>query len=229
MNSTMTMEGANEFEGAFKKKMPPRAPRRRRAADDDDGETEDPNPGGAKKSGWGDSANEDGDGVAPAPIAPRRRRGGDDDGDETARKHDSMSSPNKHEIADMEEGDNDTIANLIPDLEDEQLDMARQVAEAPHLTKSRVQSIQELDDEIDMALPSASEIGIDLSVLQSYLMPQEQVVEEDVPWDFSSELQSLASEMQQERDALKAGDEPAIHVAPLPKAKERVRKPLAEA
>merc|ERR1711924_383050 len=95
---------------------------------------------------------------------------------------------------------NDTIANLIPDLEDEQEDMARQGAEAPHLTKSRVQSIKELDDAIDMALPSASEIGIDLSVLQSYLLPQEQVAEPDEPWDFSQMLQDIAIEMQREKE-----------------------------
>ena len=33
-----------------------------------------------------------------------------------------------------------------------------------------------------VALPSASEVGVDLSVLQSFLMPQEHVQEDDVPW-----------------------------------------------
>lgn len=79
-------------------------------------------------------------------MPPRRRRAVDgeeeDDGNANARKHDAMTS-NKHDIAQMDDADNDTIAHLIPDLEDEQEDMARQVAEAPHLTKSRVQSIKE--------------------------------------------------------------------------------------
>lgn len=79
-------------------------------------------------------------------MPPRRRRAvdgeEDDDGNANARKHDAMTS-NKHDIAQMDDADNDTIAHLIPDLEDEQEDMARQVAEAPHLTKSRVQSIKE--------------------------------------------------------------------------------------
>lgn len=53
-----------------------------------------------------------------------------------------MSSSNKHELAEIDDGDNDNITQLIPDLEDEQEDMARQVAEAPHLTKSRVMPIK---------------------------------------------------------------------------------------
>lgn len=223
-------ETPNEFEGAFKRKAPPRAARRRRPVDEEEGESEDPTPGGAKKSGWGD-ATTDGDVGTAAVIPPRRRRAvdGDDDDDDNAnaRKHETMSSGNKH-LAEIDDQDNDTIANLIPDLEDEEYDMTKQVASAPHLTKSRVQSIKELDDAIDMALPSANEIGIDLSVLQSYLMPQEQVVEEDLPWDFSAELQALASEMQREKDASSNDQEPIVKAASKP-VKERVRKPLQDA
>ena len=51
-----------------------------------------------------------------------------------------------------------------------------------------------------MALPSTTEIGVDLSVLQQFLIPQEQLVEEDVPWDFEHELQTLAHELQQEQE-----------------------------
>jgi len=193
---------------------------------------EDPTPGGAKKSGWGDAPTNDDESTATA-APPRRRRApdaDDDDEDENTRKHDAKTSSNKHDIAEINnDDDNDTIANLIPDLEDEQEDMARQVAEAPHLTKSRVQSIKELDDQIDAKLPSASEIGIDLSVLQAYLMPQEQVQDEDVPWDFSAELQALASEMQREQEE-RDGQRVAVVKIASPKQKDaRVRKPLQEA
>jgi len=51
-----------------------------------------------------------------------------------------------------------------------------------------------------MALPSTSEIGVDLSVLQQFLTPQEQVQEEDEPWNFEHELQTLASELQREEE-----------------------------
>ena len=109
-----------------------------------DATQEDPTPGGAKKSGWGDAPTNDDESTTSA-APPRRRRApdaDDDDEDENTRKHDAKTSSNKHDIAEINDDDNDTIANLIPDLEDEQEDMARQVAEAPHLTKSRVQSIK---------------------------------------------------------------------------------------
>ena len=98
--------------------------------------------------------------------------------------------------------DSDGETPIIPDLEDEQEDMARQVAAAPNLQSSRVQSIKELDEAIDMALPAAGEIGVDLGVLQSYLTPQEQVREDDTPWEVDKELAALASAMQQEQEAL---------------------------
>jgi len=50
-------------------------------------------------------------------------------------------------------------------------------------------------------------------------------VEEDLPWDFSVELQSLASEMQREQDE-KNGEQPIVKVAAAAKPKsERARKP----
>ena len=52
-----------------------------------------------------------------------------------------------------------------------------------------------------MQLPSTAEVGIDLSVLQSFLTPQEMCQEEDVPWDYEHEVGKLASEMQAEIDA----------------------------
>ena len=61
---------------------------------------------------------------------------------------------------------------MIPDLDEEQAeDITRQVAEAPSLKSSRVQTLKELDQEIDRALPPASEIGVDLSALMRFLTP----------------------------------------------------------
>ena len=76
--------------------------------------------------------------------------------------------------------------------------LGQQVAVAPSLKSSRVQTIMELDEEIDMALPSAADVGVDLSVLQSFLTPQEHCQEEDVAWDVEHELQIIASEMRKE-------------------------------
>ena len=79
-------------------------------------------------------------------------------------------------------------------------DLGKQLAVAPSHKTSRVQTIMELDEEIDMALPSTSEVGVDLSVLQSFLTPQEHVQEDDVPWDVEHELQTIASEITKESE-----------------------------
>ena len=150
---------------------------------------------GAKKSAFGDSPGRpggDGDGDAPAEGRRGRRRAADDDDEQVE------EAPTRHNIASMDDPDEETT--FIPDLEDEEEDLGKQVAVAPSLKSSRVQTIAELDEEIDMALPSSSEVGVDLAVLQSFLTPQEHCLEEDVPWDVEHELQMIASEMTKEHE-----------------------------
>jgi hypothetical protein len=98
-----------------------------------------------------------------------------------------------------EEEDGDVV--IIPDLEDEGTSLALQVAETAEYQR-QVPSIQDLDSEIHMALPSAAESGVDLSVLQSYLTPAAFCEEEDQTWDMAWELQNIASEMAREQAAL---------------------------
>jgi len=213
---------SNEFDGAFKKKAPPRASRRRQAATDAD---EDPDklssvPTGsavkekpdAPSKGWGDMDGGD----EPAKPAPSRRRRAADKNDDD---DDDKPAPTMQSIGRMDDEEDEGGMSYIPDLEDEEEQISLQVAQAPSLKSSRVQTIMELDEEIDMALPSTSEIGVDLSVLQSYLMPQEQVAEEDEPWDFEHELQTIASAMQIEQEE-REGDTIRGMIASPPKKKK---------
>merc|ERR1719483_250817 len=131
-----------------------------------------------------------------AAAAPRGRRRQVEEEEVTESK---ISHNSKHD----QDSDDESPAMMIPDLDEEQAeDITRQVAEAPSLKSSRVQTLKELDQEIDRALPPASEIGVDLSALMRFLTPQEQVQEEDVPWDYSQQLQMLASQMTKEEEAL---------------------------
>lgn len=152
------------------------------------------NPSGPKKSGW----DSPGGGASEVPSKPkgRRRRALDDDSDGDESK--PVESPTRNDIAHMQDDDGPTA--YIPDLEDEEENMSLQVAVAPSHKSSRVPTIGELDQEIDMALPSTNEVGVDLSVLQSYLIPQEQLQEDDEPWHFEHELQMLASELMREQE-----------------------------
>lgn len=188
------MQESNEFDGAFKKKEPNRVPRRRQVQqleeEDDNGA---PSPvAGSKKSGWGDEG--DGGGVA-APVVPRRRRAAD----EEEKPDQEPLSRNKH----LDDDDDDGIP-MIRDLEDHEEDMARTVAAAPSLKSSRVPNIKELDALIEMSLPSASQVGADLTVLSSFLTPPAQVQDADTPWDVEQELAAIASEMAKERDEMES-------------------------
>lgn len=147
-----------------------------------------PKADGPKKSGWGDSPDAH---AEPAKEPAGRRRRGQQEAQEEA----VVQTATRHGLE-----DDDGPDAFIPDLEDEAEDMARQVAAAPSLKSSRVQTIDELDEEIDTALPSTSEVGVDLSVLQSYLTPAEYVHEDDTEWKFEHQLQVIASEMQRETD-----------------------------
>lgn len=182
---------SNDFDGAMRQKERVRAPRRRQAQENEDEESSVP-VGGAKKSGWGDM-DTPAEGAAPAPPRGRRRQL-----DEEVSESKISHNP-KHD----EDSDDESPAMMIPDLDEEQAeDITRQVAEAPTLKSSRVQTLKELDQEIDRALPPASEIGVDLSALMRLLTPQEQVQEEDEPWDYAQVLQTLASQMTKEEEAL---------------------------
>ena len=165
---------------------------------------------GEKKSGWGDSPGK-GAGEKPAPVSRRRRQA-----DKIAEDEDSQNTfpGTTQSIVHIDEDDaDDGPASFIPDLENEEEQLGLKVVVAPTLNTSRVQTIAELDAEIDMALPSSNESGVDLSVLQAYLTPQEQVLEEDVPWDFEHELQTIASELQREREE-RAGNGLAVKDSP---------------
>jgi hypothetical protein len=152
---------------------------------------------GAAKSGWGDSPTKDAAEDSAKKVPKGRRRGGG--ADESTAVEAPESPPTRQQVAHMQEEEDGPMA-YIPDLDDEEEALTLQVAVAPSHASSRVPTIAELNEEIDMALPATNEIGVDLSVLQAYLMPQEQLEEEDVAWDVEHELQTLASELQREQE-----------------------------
>lgn len=182
----------DDFDGAFKQRGA-RPGRRRKEetfaedAQDDQAFDENENaPAPKKTSGWG------ADVAAPKPKPSRRR---------------AKQSEQRPTEADQATGararaldDDDDDAAFIPDLENAEEDFAKQVASAPGLKTSRVQTIDELDGEIDYSLPSTHELGIDLGVLHSYLVPPKCLHEEDAPWDVERELHKIAADVSKETD-----------------------------
>jgi len=66
-----------------------------------------------------------------------------------------------------------------------------------------------------MSLPSVADTGVDLSVLQAFLMPTEQVAEEDVLWDPEREIAQLSSDMTLEQTEAE-GDAAVVLAAAAP-------------
>ena len=120
-------------------------------------------PTGAKKSGWGDSPTKEPEGnVAPS----RRRRGA---------KEEAPTEEQPKNVHSMDD-DDDEPAQFIPDLEDETENLAMQVAAPSTVQTARLPTLEELNRAIEVGLPSTSEAGVNLAMLQAYLTPQDQVV-----------------------------------------------------
>lgn len=95
----------------------------------------------------------------------------------------------------------------IPELETEaEEDITRQVADVPKYRSNRVQTIKELDDESQIALPTNSDREIDFSLLTSVLCSLEQVREDDEVWDPDRLLAEVASDLNLEKEAMEKDD-----------------------
>jgi len=102
----------------------------------------------------------------------------------------------------------------IPDLEeavqddDEEEKFNRQVAAPGKAKNTSIQTLKELDQEVQHALPAGQD-EIDLSLLITSLLPMEKVQEDEDAWDPEQLLHSVAFEMQAEKDLLAQEEEEA--------------------
>jgi len=95
----------------------------------------------------------------------------------------------------------------IPELENEaEEDITRQVAAVPKYRSNRVQTIKELDEESQIALPTNSDREIDFSLLTSVLCSLDQVREDDEVWDPDRLLAEVASDLNLEKEAMEKDD-----------------------
>jgi len=143
--------------------------------------------------GWGESSV-GGNGEDAGPRGRRRA-----DADDTTQSFGAGAADGGASPIVIDDDDDDGIP-VIPDLEDAMGDdtaIDTTVADAP-VQSARVQSIKELDSEIQFSLPSATEIGVDLSALTQVLYPQDQVAEADEEWTFDKLVTNLSSELREE-------------------------------
>merc|ERR1719235_1622306 len=99
----------------------------------------------------------------------------------------------------------DDVIPVIPDLEEAEEDITRQVAAPPIAYSQNVRSIRELDSQISSRglsqLPTNPEEGVDLAILTQCLCAEHQVFEEDSQWDHELIFQEVASDINAELNA----------------------------
>jgi len=159
--------------------------------------------GAPRQMGWGTEISNKP--MQPPPARAGRRAGGrqpEADGGGGG----GFRSRNRHF-----DNDDDAVMD-IPDLEeavaddDEEEKFNRQVAAPGKARNTTIQTLKELDQEVQHALPTGND-EIDLSLLITSLLPMEKVQEGEEAWDPEQLLHSVAFEMQAEKDLLAEEEE----------------------
>eukprot|EP01112_Ceratiomyxa_fruticulosa_P017276 TRINITY_DN5351_c0_g1_i1.p1 TRINITY_DN5351_c0_g1~~TRINITY_DN5351_c0_g1_i1.p1 ORF type:complete len:196 (+),score=56.25 TRINITY_DN5351_c0_g1_i1:84-671(+) len=80
-------------------------------------------------------------------------------------------------------------------------EIIKQIASAPAYSSPIMQSIKELDSKVQHTLPVAVDVGVDLSILASFLCPYQLIVEQDEMWEWESLFIQISSQLQSEKEA----------------------------
>eukprot|EP00899_Mesostigma_viride_P021067 jgi/Mesvir1/28962/Mv17738-RA.1 len=164
----------------------------RPSASGDDGGAASPPP--ATRSGWGADSEDAPAGTKSAVPHSQARRA-------ARARGEGLGADKKG--PDRRKHDQEEDVTDIPELEMEgEEDITKQVAQAPKMRKDRVQTIRELEHEMQYTLPSNADVNIDLSILAKVLIPPDELIEEDKLWEPETLLQEVASELNAEAETL---------------------------
>lgn len=158
-------------------------------------------------SGWGSAAS-----PAAAPAQHLQQHADADAGDDGRPQYGRRRDGAPEEKRRDGWNESDVVQDLaeIPTLDAvAEEDITRQVADAPQVKDTRVQSLRELDRAIASKIPAGNGDGVDLSLLASALLPRELVDDPDVAWDHDALFARISAEFQTEKERLGAeGSEP---------------------
>jgi len=180
------------------------------------------------KKGWGSPAHGTDSGASKLDAKPKwgpeseeSKNAKPEDGNKKSSRGPRRNRHKKMTDTDFDDNDESSIP-VIPVLEEEEEEeQMSTVAEAPKIRNLRVSSLSELDQDIKYSLPTATEGGIDLSLLTQTLAPQTSLMEEDVEWNFDELLQEVAQEVVADDDTM--GEETPNIPTNTTSAKIRVR------
>ncbi|XP_046564944.1 intraflagellar transport protein 43 homolog B-like isoform X2 [Haliotis rubra] len=95
-----------------------------------------------------------------------------------------------------QQSDSDQDIPVIPELEDQQEeDMTTKVAVAPNVAVNRVATYRELDNDLLRQAAFLTLDDIDLKLLTKAISPEQDLIEEDRPWDWDRLFTEVTSEM----------------------------------
>nr|XP_037275518.1 intraflagellar transport protein 43 homolog A-like [Rhipicephalus microplus] len=108
----------------------------------------------------------------------------------------------------LERDDSDSEIPSIPDLGDfEREDLTAQVAQAPSVPVNRVDTFQQLDNELLKQTAFATLDGCDLRLLAKYLTPEEYLKEPDTVWTWDTLFTEVAAEINKSSDGTQEADD----------------------
>ena len=81
----------------------------------------------------------------------------------------------------------DEVIPMIPDLEEvREQELVQQTADAPAVQANKLINFQDLDKDLLKQTTFSSLDGIDLSQLTKFCLPESQVKEDDLPWNWDN-------------------------------------------
>ncbi|KAH6926721.1 hypothetical protein HPB50_021240 [Hyalomma asiaticum] len=145
------------------------------------------------------ASNGSGEG-SKAPPKPRRNSGWADDNSSSAGLFREVPKLTRNETV-LERDDSDTEIPSIPDLgEFEHEDLTAQIAQAPSVPVNRVDTFQQLDNELLKQAAFTTLDGCDLRLLAKYLTPEEYLKEPDTVWTWDTLFTEVAAEINKSSD-----------------------------
>ena len=116
---------------------------------------------------------------------PRMRTWADDSESTSNVFEQKFSKPKKK--SNFIQDNSDEVIPIIPDLEEvREQELVQQTADAPAVQVNKLINFQDLDKDLLKQTTFSSLDGIDLSQLTKFCLPESQVKEDDLPWNWDN-------------------------------------------
>lgn len=144
--------------------------------------------------------------LQPQSTRPRRLATWADEANESLQHLQSLNAserPKTQTKNNQIDSDQDTIP-IIPDLEEvRDEEFVQQVASAPSVQMNKLASFNELNKDLMKHAAFSSLDGIDLTPLTQFCLPESQVKEDDVSWNWDYLISDVTSKLHLDSDSNK--------------------------